>query len=228
MIITEKELALRGTNANLREKFASLVLPAGTAYRFAEDRPQVIRTQILKKLTGQDLTGLTEVTVNLDVAFPKPGNSGWQGNDFSAVAFIFGDGGSASSADKETISTFNYWPTNSVVVDVPVAKRGTGKTIEVYHVGGNGILDVSKQERVRGKLPREVFLFGPVDAVSHNQRDPFLLYSLLRFKPYTLNQLEQIQINYTSNGASDVINATLVSGVQMPLYIRLEFDEILG
>lgn len=228
LVLTEADFSLSDTDAGEREPFATLTVPAGAAYRFSADRPQVIRTQILKELTGQDLTGQSTVTVNLDTPFPQPKNADWQDNDFSAVAFIYADGGSPSSGNKVTIATFNYHPTNSVVLSVPTGNQGTGQTIRVYYAGGNGILAVVKQARTRGYLAEETYLFGPVSVMAHLARDPFLKGSLLKFKPFVIREFEQIKLVYTSTGSGDTINVDQVSGVVMPLYIRLEVDELFA
>jgi len=228
MILTEQDFALSATDAGEREPFAVLTVPAGQAYRFAQGRPQVIRPQILKRLTGQNLTGTSQVTVNLDTAFPKPKNADWQDNDFAAVAFIHDDNTNPTSADKETIGTFNYHPTNSVVVNVSTANQTTGQTVSVYYAGGDGILAVVKQERARGSLAREIYLFGPVPALAHLSRDPFHQNSLLSFKPFVVQEFEQIKLIYTSSGTGDTMNVDQVSGVTMPLYIRLEVDELFA
>lgn len=228
MILTESDFNLSPTDAGEREPFAVLTVPAGQAYRFSQGRPQALRTQILKRLTGQDLTGQGSVTVNLDTAFPKPKNANWQDNDFSAVAFIHDDNTSPTSADKESISAFNYAPTNSVVVAVSAGNQTTGQTVSVYYAGGDGILAVVKQERARGSLAREVYLFGPVPVAAHLARDPFLEGSILNFKPFVIREFEQIKLVYKSSGAGDTINVDQISGVTMPLYIRLEVDELFA
>lgn len=228
MYLDETDFSLSETDAQEREPFAQLVVPAGARYRFSPDRPQVIRPQQQKQLTGQDLTGTGSVTVNLDEPFAKPKNAEWQDNNFSAVAFIHDDGTDPSSSDNESISAYNYRPTNTVVVTVSAGNQTTGQTVTVYHVGGSGVLAVTKGERSRGQLTREVYLFGPVNVIAHLERDPFLKGSMLKFKPFILNELETLRIVYTSQSSTDKIVPDLVSGVQMPLYIRLEVDELLA
>lgn len=221
--LNASEFTLRSNNASRREVVASLVAPAGQALVIGGDGlPYVFKPAIHKKLVTQTL-GAT-VTISLSEPYPLLGYTPWQTSGEDAVVFIYADGGSASSANKVTINTRNHIPTNTIVAAVPGGNQTASQTVEVWHVGGRGVFELVRLRRADSSLTKEDKIYGPRSVIEILSNNPFNIYSLAMLPQYAINELETLEIIYASGGATDILDWTSVSGVNMPWKIFIPYD----